>query len=272
MEQFPLTAKKSPADRTLVNIGALTVGEGFTVIAGPCAVESREQIMSAARAVRAAGAQMLRGGAFKTRTSPYTFQGLGEEGLRLLRDAGDAVGLPTVTEVTDAGKVALTAAYADVLQIGARNMQNTALLQEAGRAGKPVILKRGFYATVEEWLLAAEYVMAAGCGDLILCERGIRTFDRDTRNTLDLGAVAAVKMLTHLPVIVDPSHATGRADLVCPMALSAVMAGADGLMIEVHPTPDAALSDEEQQLSPESFARLMGDIEKTVEFKRSLDG
>lgn len=270
MDELRLTTKKRPEDRTLVNIGGVTAGQGFLVIAGPCAVESETQILAAAKAVKAAGADMLRGGAFKARTSPYTFQGLGEEGLRLLKMAGAAVGLPTVTEVTDTRNVAMTAAYADVLQIGARNMQNTALLTEAGASGRPVIVKRGFYATVEEWLLAAEYVMSAGCKDVILCERGIRTFDRDTRNTLDLGAVAAIKKLTHLPVIVDPSHATGRADLVPPMALSAVMAGADGLMIEVHPHPATALSDSAQQLSGEEFARLMSHISAAVEFKRGL--
>jgi 3-deoxy-7-phosphoheptulonate synthase len=227
------------------------------VIAGPCAVESEAQIMATAFAVREAGAHMLRGGAFKPRSSPYTFRGLGEEGLRLLALARAETGLPIVTEVMTPTDVELVARYADVLQIGARNMQNFQLLEEAGRSGKPVLLKRGMSATIEEWLLSAEYIIAQGNPNVILCERGIRTFETATRNTMDLNAVALAKRRSHLPVIADPSHGTGKWYLVPPLALASLAAGADGVMIEVHPDPDRATSDGGQSLTCENFAALM---------------
>lgn len=239
----------------------LIVGDGRpVVIAGPCSVESQEQILEAAQAVRAAGAHMLRGGAYKPRTSPYAFQGLGEEGLRLLAEAGEATGLAVVTEVMDDADVALVSAYADVLQVGARNMQNFPLLRALGAADKPVLLKRGPSATVEEWLYAAEYILAGGNGRLILCERGVRTFERYTRNTLDLGSALAAKRLSHLPVIADPSHGSGRRELVAPLAKAALAAGLDGIMVEVHPRPDEAVSDRDQTLSTEEFRQLMDDL------------
>ncbi len=248
-------------DRTLVKVGNVVVGSGSAiVIAGPCSVESREQIMEVAQLVKEAGAHMFRGGAFKPRTSPYSFQGLGVEGLKYLREAGDATGLPVVTEVLDPRHVDLVAKYADVLQVGARNMQNFPLLKELGRVRKPVLLKRGFGATIEELLCAAEYILLGGNDQVILCERGIRTFDRLTRFTLDIAAVPLLKELTHLPVIVDPSHAAGKRSLVPPLAKAALAAGADGLMIEVHPRPDEALSDGPQSLTPEMFRELMRDL------------
>jgi 3-deoxy-7-phosphoheptulonate synthase len=232
-------------------------GPEVPVVAGPCAVESWEQLEAAARAARESGARLLRGGAFKPRTSPYAFQGLGEEGLRLLARARELTGLPVVTEVMSPEAVPLVESYADALQIGARNMQNYDLLRAVGRARKPVLLKRGLSATLEELLMAAEYVVAGGNGRVILCERGIRTYERATRNTLDLAAVPALKDVSHLPVVVDPSHGTGRRSLVAPMALAAVAAGADGLMVEVHPWPDRALSDGPQSLTPAMLADLM---------------
>jgi len=232
-------------------------GGSVAVIAGPCSVESEEQIMESARIVREAGATMLRGGAFKPRSSPYTFRGLGELGLRLLAQARDETGLPVVTEVMTPGDVDLVARYADVLQIGARNMQNYQLLEEVGRTGMPVLLKRGLSATIEEWLLSAEYVIAQGNPNVILCERGIRTFETATRNTMDLNAVAVAKRRTHLPVIADPSHGTGKWYLVAPLALASIAAGADGVILEVHPDPDRAKSDGGQSLNPENFAALM---------------
>jgi 3-deoxy-7-phosphoheptulonate synthase len=237
--------------------GALVGGTALSVIAGPCSVESREMLFDCARAVAAAGASMLRGGAFKPRSSPYAFQGLGEEALDLLAAARAETGLPIVTEVMDTRQVELVAEHADVLQIGARNMQNFSLLSEVGRVRRPVLLKRGLSATIEELLMAAEYVMAQGNHDVILCERGIRTFETATRNTLDVGAIPVLKAETHLPVIVDPSHAGGRADLVAPLAFAAIAAGADGVMIEVHPSPETALSDGSQSLDPAAFAALM---------------
>jgi 3-deoxy-7-phosphoheptulonate synthase len=239
----------------------LAVGEGRpVVIAGPCAVESREQILAAATAVKLAGAHMLRGGAFKPRSSPYSFQGLGREGLELLAEARRLTGLPIVTEVLDVRDVELVARYADVLQIGSRNMQHYPLLREAGASRRPVLLKRGFAATIAEWFLAAEYIVSHGNEHVILCERGIRTFEPATRNTLDLAAVVLAHLETHLPVIVDPSHAAGRADLVGPFSRAALAAGADGLIIEVHPDPSRARSDAQQSLDPEGFARLMADL------------
>lgn len=239
----------------------LTVGDGRpVVIAGPCSVEDRDQLLVTARAVRAAGATLLRGGAFKPRTSPYSFQGLGAQGLELLAEARLVTGLPVVTELLDVRDLDLVCRYADVLQIGSRNMHNVPLLKEVGNARKPVLLKRGFAATVEEWFLAAEYILAQGNDRVILCERGIRTFETATRNTLDLSAVVLAHLGTHLPVIVDPSHAAGRSDLVAPLAKAALAVGADGLLIEVHPNPASALSDGDQALTVGEFAALVSDL------------
>jgi 3-deoxy-7-phosphoheptulonate synthase len=235
-------------------------GPEVPIIAGPCAVESDEQILGIADQVRAMGASLLRGGAFKPRTSPYSWQGLGEEGLKMLARAREATGLAIVTEALDPDGVDLVAEYADVLQIGARNMQNYPLLRRAGRCGKPVLLKRGMSATINELLLAAEYLLAEGNDDVILCERGVRSFDNHTRNLFDLTAVPVVKALSHLPIIADPSHGTGVRDKVIPMARASVAAGADGLMIEVHPDPPSALSDGSQSLYPEQFSELMKQI------------
>lgn len=255
---YKLAAREFHPQDTIVQVGDLAIGGGsFVAIAGPCAVESEEQIMTTAFAVREAGAHMLRGGAFKPRSSPYTFRGLGEEGLRLLAQARAETGLPVVTEVMTPTDVDLVARYADVLQIGARNMQNYQLLEEVGRSGKPVLLKRGMSATIEEWLLSAEYIIAQGNPNVILCERGIRTFETATRNTLDLNAVALAKRRSHLPVIADPSHGTGKWYLASPLALASLAAGADGVIIEVHPDPDRATSDGGQSLTCENFAALM---------------
>ena len=246
---------------TVVEVNGVKIGgEKLIVIAGPCAVESRTQILETARAVRKAGAHMLRGGAFKPRTSPYDFQGLEVEGLRLLADARDKVGLPVVTEVMSPQDVSLVSNYADVLQIGTRSMHNYPLLKAVGRVKKPVLLKRGFGATTNEWLNAAEYVINGGNGNVILCERGIRTFCEMTRFTLDIAVVPLLKGLTHLPVIVDPSHATGRRELVPATAKDALAAGADGIIVEVHPNPDEALSDGPQSLRLEEFSRLMNEL------------
>ena len=247
------------SERTIVHLpnGATFGGRELAVCAGPCSVESREQVETTADAVALAGANLLRGGAFKPRTSPYAFQGLGEEGLKYMRDAADRTGLAVVTEVLDTRDVDLVARYADVLQIGARNMQNFGLLREVGAARKPVLLKRGLSATIEEWLMAAEYVYGAGSHDIVLCERGIRSFDSHTRNLLDLAAVPVLLALTHLPVIVDPSHGTGVRNLVLPMSLAAIAAGADGLLVEVHPNPAAAFSDGPQSLTLPNFSELM---------------
>lgn len=257
-------------DKTEIKIGDIIVGKDFCVIAGPCSVEAQEQILKAALAVKKAGANILRGGAYKPRTSPYSFQGLGKVGLKYLYDAGKQAGLPIITEVVDTRDVYLVAEYADVLQIGARNAQNFSLLTEVGRAGKPVLLKRGMNSTIEEWLNCAEYILEQGNPKVILCERGIRTYETYTRNTLDLSAVAAVKNLSHLPVFVDPSHATGRREMIRPMSLSAIIAGCDGLEIEVHPDPKTALSDAEQQLFPGQFEALMEDVRMTLEFRDGL--
>ena len=232
-------------------------GDRFLIVAGPCAVESQEQIMESARAVKAGGGHLLRGGAYKPRTSPYSFRGMAEEGLRLLADARRETGLPIVTEVLNVQDVEVVAGHADVLQVGARNMQNFALLEEVGRCGRPVLLKRGMSATIEEWLLSAEYILNQGNNDVILCERGIRTFETYTRNTLDLSAIPAVKELSHLPVIADPSHGTGRWSLIPPMAAAALAAGADGLQVEVHPDPARAQSDGAQSLRPDRFADMV---------------
>jgi 3-deoxy-7-phosphoheptulonate synthase len=245
----------------VVKAGGVEIGgNAVVVMAGPCSVESRDQILCVAERVAQAGAKVIRGGAFKPRTSPYSFQGLGEEGLRLLREAADRNGLLAVSEVMDLSQIAMVAAYADILQIGARNMQNYNLLRAVGSQTKPVLLKRGISATIEELLLAAEYVMSAGNYEVILCERGIRTFETYTRNTMDIAAIPVVKKLSHLPIVADPSHGTGRRDKVIPMARAAVAAGADGLLIEVHNDPDRALSDGAQSLRPEQFAELMSQL------------
>jgi len=230
------------------------------VIAGPCSIETKEQLELVAKKVKEAGALILRGGAFKPRSSPYTFQGLGEEGLKILKSVSQDLDIPTVTEVMDTRHVALVAKYADILQIGARNMQNFNLLKEVGQTKKPVILKRGLSATIKELLMSAEYILSEGNFNVILCERGIRTFEEFTRNTLDISAVPAIKLLSHLPIIVDPSHATGKWGMVSPLSKAAVAAGADGLLIEVHPNPQEALSDGQQQLLPQNFADLMKDL------------
>jgi 3-deoxy-7-phosphoheptulonate synthase len=262
---FKLAGRESHPEPTRFRVGTVEFGgEEVVLIAGPCAVEGRQEILDAALAVRQAGAHLLRGGAFKPRTSPYSFQGLAEEGLEMLAEAGKAAGLPVVTEVVAPEEVRLVAQYADVLQIGARNMQNFALLTAAGESGRPVLLKRGPAATIEEWLLAAEYVLLAGNDRVALCERGIRTFERLTRNTLDLAAVAAAKELSHLPVIVDPSHGTGKCRLVGPLAKAGVMAGADGLMVEVHPDPAKARSDGYQSLTPEELRRLAAELSQVA--------
>jgi 3-deoxy-7-phosphoheptulonate synthase len=255
---YKLAAREFHPHDTIVYVRDIPIGgPGCVVMAGPCAVETEEQIVETARLVRSAGAVMLRGGAFKPRSSPYTFRGHGEDGLKMLATARDEIGLPIVTEVMTPADVDLVARYADVLQIGARNMQNYQLLEEAGRSGMPVLLKRGLSATFEEWLLSAEYVVAQNNPNVILCERGIRTFETATRNTMDLNAVALAKRRSHLPVIADPSHGTGKWHLVPPLALASLAAGADGLIIEVHPDPDRAKSDGAQSLSPENFAALM---------------
>ena len=251
---------------TVVRAGAASIGRGFAVIAGPCAVETEEQTLVTARAVKAAGADLLRGGAFKPRTSPYAFQGLGMAGLKILGQAGAETGLPVVTEVLDPRDVSWVAEYADVLQIGTRNMQNFALLKEVGRAGKPVLLKRGMYSTLEEWLNCAEYILGEGNPDVILCERGIRTFEQYTRNTLDLSAVPALRELTHLPVMVDPTHATGRPGLIEPMSRGALAVGADGIMVEVHNNPSEALCDAQQALTIDRFTDLMRGLRKLEAF------
>jgi 3-deoxy-7-phosphoheptulonate synthase len=258
---YKLAAREFVAERTLVRAGEgagrAMGGHELAVIAGPCSVEGADMLRETATAVAGAGAGILRGGAFKPRTSPYAFQGLGRRALELLAEVRDETGMPVVTEVMDTRQVELVAEYADMLQIGARNMQNFALLAEVGRVRLPLILTRGLSATLRELLMAAEYVMAQGARDVVLCERGIRTFETATRNTLDLAAIPVLKAETHLPVIVDPSHAAGRAELVAPLACGAVAAGADGLMIEVHPRPEAALSDGEQSLTPAAFTDLM---------------
>lgn len=266
LRPYKLAAREFKPEDTVVRIrnGVEVGGPAVQVIAGPCAVESFEQLLTTAEAVKKAGATMLRGGAYKPRTSPYSFQGLEEEGLKLLAQVKAATGLPVVTEVMDPRAVPLVAEYADVLQVGARNMQNFNLLRELGAVRKPVLLKRGPSATVEEWILAAEYIMAAGNSEVILCERGIRTFENATRNTLDLSAVPVVKKLSHLPVVVDPSHATGRWELVPPLALAAIAAGADGIMVEVHPNPSEALCDGPQSLNPETFHQLMRQLTRVA--------
>jgi len=266
LRPFKLAGRDFQPQDTVVEVNGVTIGgQQLIVIAGPCAVESREQLLEAAHAVKKAGASVLRGGAFKPRTSPYDFQGLGEEGLHLLAEARQEVGMPVVTEVMDPQLVPLTATYADILQVGARSMQNYALLHAVGEAQRPVLLKRGMMSTVEELLMAAEYILSHGNKRVILCERGIRTFETYTRNTLDINAIPVLKGLTHLPVVADPSHGTGKWELVAPAARAAVAAGADGLVIEVHPHPEQALSDGAQSLKPERFAALMDELRLVAE-------
>lgn len=261
LQPFKLASREFQPQKTIVRLGETAIGgDRLTVIAGPCAVEREDQIIGAAQVVKAAGASILRGGAFKPRTSPYTFQGLGEEGLKLLARAREVTGLKIVTEVLNPQEVELVAEYADVLQVGARNMQNFALLNRVGEARRPVLLKRGMSATLQEFLMSAEYILAKGNYEVILCERGIRTFETATRFTLDLNAIPVLQKVTHLPIIVDPSHGTGHWEYVTAMARAAVAAGADGLMVEVHPRPEEALSDGVQSLKPERFAELMRSV------------
>lgn len=255
-------ASRETKQRTVIEVGDIQIGQDFLLIAGPCSVENEDQMMETAHAVKAAGANMLRGGAFKPRTSPYAFQGLGLKGLKILEKTGKEVGLPVVTEVLDTRDVSWVCEYVDVLQIGARNMQNFSLLKEVGKTKKPVVLKRGMYSTLSEWLNCAEYILNEGNPNVILCERGIRTFETYTRNTLDLSAVPAIKELTHLPIIIDPTHGTGRVSLIPRMSYAAIVAGADGLVIEVHNNPEAALSDKDQALKPEEFAELAKTLHK----------
>ncbi len=262
LKPFKLASKETKP-RSVIKVGNVEFGNSqFVVIAGPCSVETREQIILSAEIVKKAGAQMLRGGAFKPRTSPYSFQGLEEEGLKLLAEAREKTGLPFVTEVISPSDVELVAKYSDMLQIGARNMQNFALLKEVGKSKKPVLLKRGMSSTYKELLMSAEYIMSQGNYDVVLCERGIRTFEDYTRNTFDLAAVPALKEMSHLPVIVDPSHGTGIRSLVIPMAKAAVPVGADGLIIEMHPNPEEAFSDGAQSLMPEQFLKLMDELRR----------
>jgi 3-deoxy-7-phosphoheptulonate synthase len=267
LKPYKLVSRDFHPEDTVVTVKGSAIGGGaIAVIAGPCSIESEDQVMRTAEAVRSAGATMLRGGAYKPRTSPYAFQGMGEEGLLLLAEAGRRVGLPVVTEVLDVRDAEKVAAHADILQVGARNMHNFMMLDELGKMDKPILLKRGLSATIEELLSAAEYILKGGNRDVILCERGIRTFETYTRNTLDLAAVAALKQLTHLPVIADPSHATGRRDLVAPMCRAALAAGADGLMVEVHIDPEHARCDGPQSLTPADFSTLMRGITSLVTF------
>ena len=265
LKPFKLASLEVKSEPTRITVGdAVIGGKKLVVMAGPCAVESREQVLEVATRVKAAGAAILRGGAFKPRTSPYAFQGLEEEGLKYLAEARRDTGLPVITEVMEPDKVAIVAEHSDILQVGARNVQNFSLLRKVGEAGKPVLLKRGMSTSIQEWLLSAEYILASGNPNVILCERGIRTFETATRFTLDLNAVPVLKRLTHLPIVVDPSHGTGHWEYVEAMACAAVAAGADGLIIEVHPKPEEALSDGPQSLKPERFAALMQRIRRVA--------
>jgi 3-deoxy-7-phosphoheptulonate synthase len=260
-EPYKLASRTFKPEGTIITVGDVRIGgDEVIVMAGPCSAETEAQVHSTAASVRRAGAKILRGGAFKPRSSPYSFQGLGEAGLRMLRDAATAEGLGLVSEVMDVSQIPLIDRYCDIFQVGARNMQNYTLLRELGHARKPVLLKRGLMATIEEWLLSAEYVLSGGNTDVILCERGIRTFETATRNTFDVSAIPVVKKLSHLPIVADPSHGAGRRDMVAPMARAAVAAGADGLIIEVHCDPDHALSDGAQSMFPSQFDRLMAEL------------
>jgi len=264
-EPYKLASRRTHPDQTIIRVGTVSIGgPGLAVIAGPCSIESREQLFETAHAVKAAGANLLRGGAFKPRTSPYSFQGLGVAGLQLLAEAGQATGLPTVTEVLHPGDLDAIAEYADVIQVGARNMQNFRLLQDVGKVGKPVILKRNPGCRIQELLMASEYIMLEGNPNVILCERGITSFENATRYTLDLNAIPVIKRLSHLPIIADPSHAAGDWRYVSSAALGAVAAGADGIMVEVHPDPARALSDGPQSLLPEKFVQLMESVERVA--------
>ncbi len=268
---YKLTSREFHPENTLVRVGPVTFGgTDIVIIAGPCSVESRSQLLETAHAVKEAGAQMLRGGAFKPRTSPYSFQGLGEKGLEYLAEAREVTGLPVVTEVMAPEQVPLVARYADMLQIGARNMQNYPLLKAVGRMGKPILLKRGMGATVTEWLLAAEYILSEGNWQVVMCERGIRTFETSTRNTTDINAIPVLKRATHLPVILDPSHSTGHWEYVTPIARAAIAAGADGLIVEVHPRPEEALSDGGQSLKPERFAQMVREVRAIAQIVREV--
>lgn len=261
--KYPLGSRQEQVENTKIKVrNTIIGGNNLTIMAGPCGVEREEQVMSAAKAVKAAGATILRGGAFKPRTSPYAFQGLGEEGLKILKQASDAYDIPIITEILNQRQVELVAQYADILQVGMRNMYNYELLKEVGATRKPVMLKRNHAATIEEWILAAEYLAVAGCRDIIMCERGIRTFSPDTRFTLDISAVPLIKLKTHYPVIVDASHAAGCRELVIPLAKSGIAAGADGIMVEVHPDPIHAQSDGDQSLTPQLFASLVEECKK----------
>ena len=261
-EKYKLVSRDFHPEDTIIDAGGVKIGgKEIVVMAGPCAVENLDQLREAAQAVKACGAKFLRGGAFKPRTSPYDFQGLGEDGLKLLRQVADEFNLRVVTEIVDKDDIEIFCEYADILQVGARNMQNFQMLKALGKCSKPILLKRGLSATISEWLNAAEYIMSGGNEQVIFCERGIRTYETFTRNTLDLSAVAAVKELSHLPIVVDPSHGTGRWKMVAPMARAAIAAGADGLIIEVHPHPEKALSDGDQSLTPEAFKELMGNLD-----------
>ncbi len=262
LQPYKLASRETKPEESVIEVaGGIQVGgKKIVVMAGPCSIESKEQILTTARAVKKAGADVLRGGAFKPRTSPYSFQGLAEEGLRLLAEAREKTGLAVVTEVMEVHDIELVSEYADILQIGARNVQNFALLKKLGKAGKPILLKRGMMTTVTEFLMSAEYILSEGNPNVILCERGIRTFETSTRNTLDLSAVPVIKEKTHLPIIVDPSHGTGYWQYVIPMSYAAIAAGADGLMIEVHPHPEDAMSDGGQSLKPDKFAELMKNL------------
>ncbi|MBQ5503104.1 MAG: 3-deoxy-7-phosphoheptulonate synthase [Selenomonas sp.] len=269
-KSYKLASREFHPANSVIDVAGIKIGDGTPVVmAGPCAVESKEQLFEAADIVKKAGAQFLRGGAYKPRTSPYAFQGLEVEGLKFLAEARERTGLRVVTEVTTVEAIGRVVEYADMLQIGARNMQNFGLLKEVGKCGKPVLLKRGLAATIDEWLNAAEYIMNAGNPNVVLCERGIRTYETYTRNTLDLSAVAAVKHLSHLPIIVDPSHGTGKWRMVKPMAFAAIAAGADGLMMEVHPNPAKALSDGPQSLTPENYAEVMDGVKKISAFMKA---
>ena len=256
--------------RTVIQVGNIRIGSDFLLVAGPCSVESEKQMITIAWQVKEAGANMLRGGAFKPRTSPYAFQGLGLSGLKILDKARKETGLPVVTEVIDPRDALWVSEFADVLQIGARNMQNFSLIKEVGKVGKPVLLKRGMTSTMSKWLNCAEYILAEGNPNVILCERGIRTFETHTRNTLDLSMVPALKEVSHLPVIVDPSHGTGRLNLIEPMGLAAVAAGCDGLMVEVHCNPEEALSDKEQAFTPQQFAAMAAKVFKLRRFMQEM--
>lgn len=265
----PKVSRKSLQDKTIVNINGIELGgSNIIIIAGPCAIESREQLSETARAVKNSGARILRGGAYKPRSSPYNFQGMGEEGLKLLKEISIETGLPVVTELMDTRQVELVGSYTDIIQIGSRNMHNYPLLKEAGMCRKPILLKRGMMATIEEFLLAAEYILNQGNDQVILCERGIRTFETSTRNTLDLSAVSMLKHVSNLPVIVDPSHGTGHRWMVPSMAKAALAAGADGIIVEVHYQPEKALCDGHQSMNPDEFADLMTDLKKIA---RAID-